>query len=108
MSNDATDNRRIWNNYILEYRSAYGHAARRNRGRFTGAKIHALFCEYVVGLVDPSIPCKPGTAGHTFRTTGEPVLFTVFPVCGCTQGQHAGSPIKGATKDDVTCTRCKA
>lgn len=97
---------RTWDNYVLEHRIEYGSAARRNRGRYSGAKVHRLSCQYVIGLVDPTLTPKPGTISAAFARTGKPVLFSCWPCCGCTQGQHAGTPTPGLSQADVTCTKC--
>jgi len=95
---------RTWNNLILETRTEYGSAARRNRGRHSGHKIHRLNCEYVIGVVDESQ--ASGEVGHKFLKTGNPVLFSVWPACGCTQGQMAGLPYPKLTAEHVTCEKC--
>jgi hypothetical protein len=99
-------NTTVRDNMILETRYEFGSAAQRNRGRYSGAKVHALYCQYVVGRVDPSLPTAPGTYEHAFAVTGKPVLYCCRPRCGCTSGQHAGRPIHGLTADRVTCTKC--
>lgn len=98
--------RRVWCNYILEALREYGAAAHRNRGRNTGTKVHALRCEYVVGLVDESLADNPKTYGAAWKRTRVPQLFSVYPCCGCTTGQHAGRPIPGLTAANITCSRC--
>jgi len=35
------------------------------------------------------------------------VIYSVQPVCGCCQGQHAGQPFTRFTENDVTCEKCK-
>jgi hypothetical protein len=97
---------RTWGGLILETRFEFGKAAHRNRGNYSGQKIHALWTEYVVGLVEGEVP-RPGTVGARFQKTGKPVLFSVSPRCGATQGQHAGQPYPNLTAGDVTCERCK-
>lgn len=97
---------REWCGLILEARTEYGTAARGNRGRYAGRKIHQLFCEYVVGLVEGYYHA-PGTFGAQFKQTGQPVLFSCYPLCGCTRGQHAGKPLAGKTHEHVTCDKCK-
>lgn len=112
---------RTWGGLVLETRAEYGHAARRNRGRYAGRKIHRLISEYVVGLEPGYVPA-PGTVGERFltgerkldaigrtvRTPGVPVLFACRPACGCCQGQHGGSPSPGLTAESVTCDTCRA
>lgn len=65
------------------YVDEVGSAARRNRGQFSGQKIHRLVTTYRDGRL---IHCSP--------------------VCGCTQGQFAGTPSPRLTQADVTCTKC--
>lgn len=96
---------RTWSNYILESRIEAGYAAQKNRGRFTGTKMHRLQSEYIVGLVDEAAE-PAGTLGARFIVNRKPILFSCRPMCGCTQGQHAASPRYGATLDQVNCTRC--
>jgi hypothetical protein len=105
---NATETRtRTRSNLILESRTEYGSAARRNRGRYAGHKIHRLRCEYVVGVVEGS-EHRPGTYGANFLRTGKPSLFHVEPVCMCTQGQMAGSPNPSLDSSNVTCEKCLA
>jgi len=102
---NATETRtRTWSNLILESRTEYGSAARRNRGRHAGHKIHRLNCEYVIGVVDASQ--ETGETGRKFLKTGLAVLFSVWPACGCTQGQIAGSPNRSLDSSNVTCEKC--
>lgn len=89
-----------------ETRIEYGVAARRNRGSYTGQKTHRLVCTYIIGLDEGEEP-RPGTYARSFKQTGEPVLLSCHPACGCTQGQHAGRPVPGRTEADVTCEKCK-
>jgi len=96
---------KTWGGLVLETHVEYGHAARRNRGRYAGQKIHKLFCEYVVGLEDGYRP-QPGTVGAAYLRTGKPVLFSARPACGCCQGQMAGSPRARLTAEHVTCEKC--
>lgn len=96
---------RTWSGLILESRTEFGSAARKNRGRHAGAKVHRLHSEYVVGLEDGHTP-HPSSYGAIFQLTGKPVLFSCRPFCGCTQGQKAGKPT-GQTEADVTCEKCK-
>lgn len=91
---------------ILEERTEYGYAARNNRGKFAGQKVHRLRCEYVVGL-EAGCSVRPGTFAAIYATTGKPVLFSCYPACGCTQGQMAGKPREGFTAENVTCEKCK-
>lgn len=99
--------RTTWGNYKTEARRAYGHAARRNRSRNKGVKIHRLVCTYVVGVIDPALETRHDTFGAKFLKTGQPVLFSVHPVCGCTSGQHAGAPDARLTAEHVTCSKCE-
>lgn len=99
--------RTTWGNYRTEARREYGAAARRNRSRHSGVKVHKLVCEYVIGLIDETVIGRAGTFGETFRRTGKPVLFSCHPACGCTTGQHAGAPDARLKAEDVTCTKCK-
>ncbi len=96
---------RTWSGLILESRTEYGSAARRNRGKYAGHKVHRLHCEYVIGIVEGS-QHYPGTVGAKFVKTGLPVLFSAMPVCGCTQGQMAGRPNAYLTGENVTCEKC--
>lgn len=95
---------REWSGLILESRIEYGSAARHNRGRYAGTKVHKLRTEYVVGVV-PGTEHYPGSYGAIFR--GEPLFFRAYPACGCTQGQRAGKPNAELTAADITCSRCK-
>jgi hypothetical protein len=97
---------RTWGGLILESRAEFGKAARRNRGNYSGEKVHRLWAEYIVGLVAGEVP-RRGTLGARFEKTGKPVLFSSWPRCGATQGQHAGAPFPELTAADVTCERCK-
>ena len=105
-----TNETRVWGNYKLERRIEFGHAARRNRGHFTGQKIHRLRTEYIVEVIDEAAEraiVTYNTLGHRFLRDRKPVLFTVYPCCGVTSGQFAGIPVSGYTQASVTCTRCK-
>jgi len=97
---------RTWNNLILETRIEAGYAARRNRGSYSGTKIHRLISEYIVGQVDESIVPMPGSLEARHVMNRSAVLFSCSPACGCTQGQNAGKPSKTLTLENVTCTRC--
>lgn len=97
---------REWSNYILADRREYGCAARGNRSRHSGTKVHALTCSYVVAVIDPAKETNTRTMGYKFMQSAKPQLFSVHPVCGCTSGQHAGQPIAHYTADHVTCTKC--
>lgn len=101
----TTATTRTWGGLILEMRIEYGSAARRNRGRYAGQKVHRLISEYVVGLEAGHQP-RPGSCGAAFLRDGKPVLFACSPACGCTQGQHAGRPFPGLTAERVTCAKC--
>lgn len=96
---------RLWGSYTLEMRTEFGTAARRNRGRYAGHKVHRLISEYIVAVDNPEAE-RVGTLGQRFIKTGQPVLFSCSPACGCTQGQHAGQPIEGKSEADVTCAKC--
>lgn len=100
-----TTTTREWGGLILESRTEYGSAARKNRGRFAGSKIHRLHCEYVVGVVEGS-EHRPGSYGAMFLKSGKPILFHVSPACGCTSGSLAGQPFSSLTDDSVTCEKC--
>jgi hypothetical protein len=100
---------REWGGMILEGRTEYGMAARHNRGRYAGQKVHSLRVEYVIGLLDDYVPNGgAGSVGQQFIKTGKPVRFSAYPMCGVTQGQWAASPINGATIEQVTCAKCLA
>lgn len=98
--------RRTRDGLVLEDRVEYGGAARRNRGSYSGTKTHRLWCWYVVDL-EPGYEPPAGTFGAVFLKTGRPVLYSCYPVCGCTDGQHAGKPVAGKTEADVNCGKCK-
>lgn len=106
---DGTEYRYVytWGNYRVGILHKYGSAARRNRARYTGTKVHKLVAKYVVSLVDPALETRQDTFGYKFLRTGKPVLFACHPACGCTSGQHAGSPDARLTAADVTCTKCE-
>ena len=97
---------RTWGPYLLETRTEYGYAAHGNRGRYSGTKVHELRVDYIVGLADPHAEAKSGTYGTRFKRTGQPVLFSCQPACGCTGGQNAGRPSPRLTAADVTCKNC--
>jgi hypothetical protein len=101
------DRRHAWGNLILETRIEFGHAARFNRSRYAGTKVHRIIAEYCVGRVDEAAPVRPGTFEAKFIAVGKPVLVSARPACGCTQGQHAAAPVAGMTADRVTCANCK-
>lgn len=88
-----------------ETRIEFGSAARRNRGRNTGQKVHKLVSEYIVA-VDSTASVRLGSYASKFLLTQKPVLFSCHPLCGCTMGQHAGQPYKNLTAENVTCSRC--
>lgn len=92
-----------WNGLILETRVTTGSAAQKNRGRFSGQKVHRVVCQYVIGVAAGYEP-RPGTVGAAFLLTGKPVLFSCRPACGCTTGQMAGRP--DATERPITCSKC--
>lgn len=111
---------RTWSNLVLETRVEYGAAAHRNRGRYSGQKIHRLICEYVVGVVDEDAAMLSGGVGRDFlvgvrtrdeigrtvRIPRQPVLFSCHPACMCTQGQHVGQPNARLTAENVNCIKC--
>lgn len=98
-------NHREWSGLILWRRHERGSAARRNRGRYTGTKSHALQTEYVVGITSEHGPVRSDSISGQFQRTGRPALFSAYPLCGSTQGQHAGSPREGVTV--ITCEKCQ-
>jgi hypothetical protein len=67
----------------FELTTAYGYAARRNRGAYSGRKVHRIRVETMNGIV------------------------SYHPSCGCTSGQYAAKPVAGLTAADVTCEICK-
>lgn len=93
----------------------FGSAARYNRGRYAGSKVHKLFVERVVGVNDEAEAMKnPRSFGAIFmreqqKPEGQrkPVYTSVHPACGVTQGQMAGQIREGLTCADVNCERCK-
>ena len=93
------------------YERRYGSAAHNNRGRYSGEKIHALSVELVVNVEGPA---RPNTISAQWLRENQkpegqkrkPVYFGVRPLCGTTQGQHAGSVFEDLTAADVTCARC--
>jgi hypothetical protein len=99
----------VWGNLILDRRTEYGRAAQKNRGNYSGQKVHRLHCEYIVGVVDESaelnLPYQ--SIGKRFLKESKPVLFSCSPACGCTSGQNAGRPIQDATEQNITCEKCK-
>lgn len=98
-------NHREWSGLILLTCHEFGHAARRNRGRYSGAKTHALTTEYVVGVTSEHGPVRGDSITYQFVSTGRPAFFSAHPLCGCTQGQRAGSP--SASVKAVTCSKCQ-
>lgn len=60
-----------------------GHAARNNRGRYTGQQLHLI----------------------TLYWKGDEIIGA-HPFCGVTQGQHAASLVEGKREADVTCAKC--
>lgn len=66
------NNLRVWNGCVLEISTAYGIAARFNRGGHSGRKIHQLEVETLIGLVEGT-EVRPGTYADTFIKTGKPV-----------------------------------
>lgn len=99
-----------WGSYITEISFAVGSAARGNRGRYSGQRVHILRVEKIVGLKPDADPrdIQPGTLGARFVATGRPVTFSTHPVCGCTRGQHAGQASSSLSAADVTCEKCRA
>jgi hypothetical protein len=92
-----------WDGLIQGSRISTGHAAHRNRGRFTGQKVHRVVCTDVIGIADPAREIRPGTFAAKFVATGKPVTMSARPACGCTQGQFAASESAGL---EVTCSKC--
>ena len=86
-----------WNQYTVDNIYTVGHAARGNRGRFSGAKRHLLSVEMVIAEAGEH---KPGT----FKIGA---ASSTMPACGVTMGQHAGQTIPGFDTDRVDCTRCQ-
>ena len=96
---------RDWDNLRLGRRTSTGFAARRNRGRNTGQKIHSIVIEEVIGVIDEAKElAKPfNSIGKVFLKDRKPVKFSAWPQCGCTSGQNAAVESKGAK---VTCEKC--
>ena len=94
---------REWSNLILRRRYSVGFAARSNRGSYSGTKLHQIAIEEVIGLKDESVPQPKGTVGARFLIARRPVVFSAYPLCGCTQGQNAARESVGAK---VTCSKC--
>ena len=90
----------------IEYRVGYGYAAHKNRGKFSGQKVHLLSCQVIVGVEDGFFPEKH-SLGAKFLETGKPVLYSCHPACRTTQGQRAGRVREGFTADNVTCEKCR-
>lgn len=88
-----------------ETRIEFGSAARLNRGRNSGQKVHRLISEYIIAVAEGT-EVKPRTYAAEFLRTGQPVLYACRPLCGCTMGQHAGKPYSDLTIEDVTCSKC--
>lgn len=97
-----------WGGYITEISFAVGSAARGNRGRYAGHRVHLLRVEKIVGLKPEHTQADiaPGTLGARFGATGRPVTFSTEPLCGCTQGQHAGQASSSLSVADVDCEKC--
>jgi hypothetical protein len=93
---------RIWGNYKLRTRYSTGFAAHRNRGSYSGTKIHRIRIEEVVEVIDASIEPAKGTVGRWFLN-GHPAVFSISPMCGCTGGQNAAREVANQT---VTCEKC--
>lgn len=92
-----------WSGYLVVNAFRVGAAARRNRGSYSGQKVHRLYVGYIVGKVNTDAIDTDYIAWVT-----EPKLHSIGPVCGCTQGQHAGSVIPGKQNADINCTKCIA
>lgn len=97
-----------WGNMLIQTRRAYGTAAHRNRGRYSGSAVHALVIDEICGIVDESIEARAGTFEAAFRKKRAPVTFSTYPICGTTQGQSAGQEMIGLTAANVTCKKCLA
>lgn len=93
-------------NYVLDRKYEVGFAARKNRGRFSGQKTHHVVSQYVVAVLRPQDEGRT-TYGAAFLRTGSAQLYSCWPVCGCTQGQHAGRPAPALTQQDITCSKCQ-
>lgn len=103
----------VWNeSLILRPRSMFG-----TRGR--GGKVHRLYVDEVVGVLDPQ-NAEPGTFAARFLhrlhvlehggpyTPGrEPVYFSVRAACN-TNGQHTAQVRTTLGERDVTCKACNA
>lgn len=98
-----------WANYTLALYREAGHAAHRNRGRYSGAKVHLVSSQYIIGVANPDEERSKGhdTLGKRFLKSGAPVLFSASPYCGVTGGQNAARPNSALTLADVTCVRCR-
>jgi hypothetical protein len=96
---------RAWGNLILRRRYSTGYAARANRGSYSGTKVHRIVVEEIVEVIDEekerAIP-NP-TLGKRFLIARNPVVFSAYPMCGCTQGQNAARESAGR---EVTCSKC--
>jgi hypothetical protein len=112
---DTTQERVAFGHIRVVREIKFGAAARHNRGRYAGSKVHKLSVERVVGVIDEAEAMKnPRSFGALFlkeqrkpEADRKPIYTHVSPVCGCTQGQFAGQIIDGLACSDVTCTRCK-
>ncbi len=101
---------RVSGNLELKRREAFGTAARRNRGSYTGTKIHRLYIEEVIRVlnVEEELAKAWPTFGKTFLKTGKPVIYSSRPACGVTGGQNAARENPKLTASDVTCANCKS
>jgi hypothetical protein len=109
----ANENRREWGGMILESVILYGWAGRQNGPRGTsGACVHVLRGERVVGLTEPA---RPGTYAARFEAEARraapgaeprPVFFSMRGICSG-NGQHTATPRPDFGPADVTCSRCR-
>ena len=95
----------IRDNYKLLQRTAIGRAAHGNRGSYSGTKFHQIEILEIVQVIDPEKEkALPGpTLGKRFLN-GNKTIYSAWPICGCTQGQHAAREVPGAGA--VTCSKC--
>lgn len=97
--------------WTISTRIGFGSAARNNRGRYTGIKIHRLQIFELVGLSESAKAIAETTGSKTFagqflRGGSKPVTISVAPICGCTGGQFAGQELRGVTAEQVNCSKC--
>ena len=88
-----TNRIRVWGGLTLESSIEVGVSARCNRGSHSGAKLHLLWVERIVGA-------ETGQQSMIGR------IHSVGPLCGCCQGQTAGRVVVGKAEADVTCEKC--